>query len=152
MRLMIYWRTNLISGSRQPVGPHTRQLLLWFSMGSWVRAIPYQNSHYFSSVAHSSMKTDLLFCWQKTTVLQPALCMPPVKRFRLLMSSFEIATHWENLSTLLNNWKCSFKTILHERLLLHAWADFKLLAIFCIEQEIGIETSRVLKAGVIHSL
>ena len=88
MRLMIYWRTKLISGSRQPIRPHTRQLLLWFSMGSWVRAIPYQNSHYFSSVAHFSMKTDLLFCWQKTTVLQPALCMPPVVSCQISITFF----------------------------------------------------------------
>ena len=109
-----------------------RKLTFCFAEASWVRAMPYQKSHYFSSVAHFSKKTDLLFCWQKTTVRQPDLCMPPVKRFCLLMSSCEKATLWENISTLLNNWKCSFATILHKRLLLHAKADSKLLAIFCI--------------------
>ena len=38
-------------------------------------------------------QTDPLFCWQKTTVRQPALCMSPVKCLSLFMSSCEIAIH-----------------------------------------------------------
>ena len=59
-------------------------------MGLRVRATPqgpYHNSYYFPSVAHFSLgnliKLTLCFAGSKTTVRQPALCMPPVKRFRL---------------------------------------------------------------------
>ena len=57
-------------------------------MGLRVRATPqgpYHNSYYFPSVAHFSLGNliKLTFAGSKTTVRQPALCMPPVKRFRL---------------------------------------------------------------------
>ena len=113
-------------------------VLLWFSMGLWVRIMPqgpYHKVIIISSVAHFSLanliKLTLCFADRKQQFNSQLFACHPLKRFRLLMTC-EIAIHWENISTLLNNWKCSFKTILHERLLLHVWADFKLLAIFCV--------------------
>ena len=113
-------------------------VLLWFSMGLWVRVMPRGSYHkviIFSSVAHFSLanliKLTLCFAGRKQQFDSQLFACHPLKRFCLLMTC-EIAIHWENISKLLNNWKCSFKTILHERLLFHVWADFKLLAIFCV--------------------
>ena len=79
--------------------PHTLSLL-WFimvdgivSQSSAPRVISQQPLVFFcdSLQFRKFNQTDPLFCWQKTTVQQPALCMPPFKRFCLLMSSCEQA-------------------------------------------------------------
>ena len=93
--------------------------------------ILYHNSHYFSSVALFSLgniiKLILCFAGRKQQFgSQLFACHPSNAFVCLCLLVKQPSTEKIYHMTLLNNWKCSFTTILHKRLLLHARADFKL--------------------------
>ena len=126
--------------------PHTLSSVMVFdgivSQSSAPRVISH--SHQFSSVTHFSLgnliKLTLCFAGRKQQFGSQLFASHPLNAF--VCSCLLVNRHpMRNKSTLLNNWKSSFTTILPKRLLL-----------FCIQQEIGKEIARVLKAGVINSL